>query len=141
MCSCNHLDKAELDEQNAIKFEFQSMWGSPMKIGGLSKRAADMWIQENKEDNNKWVYGHIGSRLDSYEDPFSFLRKVAADVTHMDDDTRDIRRYGIGDVLEYLGYDTADGFLGWHNQDGPMNEIVVRDVDKIFDIQISDISQ
>lgn len=140
ICSCNFLDKDELEFNNR-------------KIVDKSVDFIMDSLSIPKKDR-KWAYEHFGERLKTYNDPFSFLRKVSIDSVHCTDEkgkrltdyeemnaainnkTCKYFQYNIGEIMEYLGYDASDGYTGSSNRKIPINEFIVSDVNKIYNIEI-----
>jgi hypothetical protein len=136
ICSCMHLDEP------ALRFH--------RKL--LAQRGAEfiMDAHEEPEISRPRMAEHLGGRLEfdeSYADPLSFLRKIAGDADHCvyDDEKKThcthIVRYGIGEVMKTLGYDTADGFTRSHSmspiaddRNAPINELIVADPHRITNI-------
>lgn len=144
VCSCNYLNKNELIRNN----------------DEIVSKSVDfiMKAQGYSEKERKWAFDHLGGRLKynknseyGFNDPFSFLRKVANDSDHCiyeiingKERCKEVIRYNIGEVMDYLGYDTADGYTGSHMfdpryRDVPINEFIVHDSSKIYDIQKMDL--
>ena len=102
--------------------------------------------------DRKWAYEHFGERLKTYKDPFSFLIKISIDSVHctnekgkrltdyeemnaaINNKTCKYVQYNIGEIMEYLGYDTSDGYVGPYKKS--MNEFIVSDINKIYNIEI-----
>lgn len=130
--SCNHLDKTVLKNN---RHEL-AMKGTQFIMDA----------QGYPESKRAWSEDFLGRRLESYDDPFEFLRKVATDSTHgiLDASGKmvDVKEYNIGEVMTYLGFDTASGYSKSHffspdkeDRNAPTNEIIVANPKLIYDIQ------
>jgi len=129
VCSCNYLDKRTLQRENDAIFE--------KSIKFIAKTL-------NEEDNIKWLAEHEGGGpyglKTYYKDPFSYMRKVAVESARViyDKDNKiiDVIRPDIGDVMNELGYDAADGYTGSHmGQESTMNELITTDPKRIYNIR------
>jgi hypothetical protein len=140
ICSCHVLDKKTLDNNKHA----------------LAVKGTEfiMNAQGYPEKDRQWALDHFGTRLESeYNDPMSFLRKIAIDSEHIvygdplteaekptasyleksaGKKVKDIKRYGMGEVMKSLGFEIADGYTGSHSfsrddRNRPINEIIVAD--------------
>ena len=143
VCICNWLDEEKLDRYTAKGL---------LRAERIAEKAADFVVSEHKRTSYKEEYYDIRHFKDRYIRPkhdfsylpFDLLSTIAGDATHATETK--YYEYGLGKIMEVLGYDTSDGYPGAHRtsqiyEQQFMNEIIVNDVEKIYNIRKTSIKE